>query len=84
MGDTWSCLTCLNAEEPPQRRRPKIDRSMIGQPQNFVHTGHIGSSDFGSGDMGTVQSQMQSKGGYEARTQVPMGATPTGSAVAVS
>lgn len=27
------------------QRRRRIDRSMIGQPTNFVHTGHIGSGD---------------------------------------
>ena len=28
-------------------RRPRIDRSQIGQPMNFRHTGHVGSSDLG-------------------------------------
>ena len=28
-------------------RRPRIDRSQIGQPMNFRHTGHVGSTDLG-------------------------------------
>lgn len=30
---------------PTLQRRRRIDRSMIGQPTNFRHTGHIGSDD---------------------------------------
>lgn len=84
MGDSWSCLSCLGAEEPPPPRRRKIDRSMIGLPQNFQHTGHIGSSDFGSTDISAVQSQMQSKGGYDEVTDVPEKDTPSGKYVCVS
>ena len=29
------------------RHRPKISRDMIGQPTNFRHTSHVGSSDIG-------------------------------------
>ena len=29
------------------RQRPKISREMIGQPTNFRHTSHVGSSDIG-------------------------------------
>lgn len=42
-------ISLLSPSQPP--RRKKIDRSMIGLPQNFQHTGHIGSSDFGSSDV---------------------------------
>ena len=28
-------------------RRPRIDRSMIGEPMDFRHTGHVGSTDLG-------------------------------------
>ena len=28
-----------------QRKRRRIDRTMIGLPTNFVHTGHIGAGD---------------------------------------
>ena len=78
MGDSWSCMSCLGAEEPPPPRRRKIDRNMIGLPQNFQHTGHIGSSEFGGSDLTIVQSQMQSKGGYEEVSEIPVGATPVG------
>ncbi|NWS14589.1 C42S2 protein, partial [Pachyramphus minor] len=32
-----------------QKRRRQIDRSMIGEPTNFVHTAHVGSGDIFSG-----------------------------------
>uniref|UniRef100_A0A8C3PHR4 CRIB domain-containing protein n=1 Tax=Calidris pygmaea TaxID=425635 RepID=A0A8C3PHR4_9CHAR len=32
-----------------QKRRRRIDRSMIGEPTNFVHTAHVGSGDLFSG-----------------------------------
>lgn len=32
-----------------QKRRRRIDRSMIGEPTNFVHTTHVGSGDMGLG-----------------------------------
>jgi len=69
-GELWlqwfSC--CIN--QPAQQRkrqRRRIDRSMIGEPTNFQHTGHIGSGDVegGTGRLRAIQSQMQSKGGYE-------------------
>lgn len=78
----------MGAEEaPPPRKR--IDRSMIGLPTNFRHTGHIGSSELGNNNNGngggnnlvTVQTQMQSKGGYENSTSVPNSATPSGQLV---
>ncbi|KPP71647.1 hypothetical protein Z043_109417, partial [Scleropages formosus] len=31
------------------KRRRRIDRSMIGEPTNFVHTTHVGSGDMGLG-----------------------------------
>lgn len=39
---------------------------MIGEPTNFVHTAHVGSGDLFSGmnSVSSIQSQMQSKGGY--------------------
>jgi len=61
------CFPCCVDEQPPPRRRPKIDRSQIGLPTNFQHTGHIGSGEVASGfDVHQVQNSMQSKGGYEA------------------
>lgn len=32
----------------PQKRRPRIDRSMIGNPTDFQHTSHIGTGDTGA------------------------------------
>ncbi|XP_074096235.1 CDC42 small effector protein Spec2 [Cotesia typhae] len=51
-----------------QRQRLRIDRSMIGAPMNFQHTGHIGSGDLDmeSAHLSVIQHQMQGKGGYEA------------------
>ncbi|XP_074137965.1 CDC42 small effector protein 2 isoform X1 [Sminthopsis crassicaudata] len=48
------------------KRRRRIDRSMIGEPTNFVHTAHVGSGDLFSGmnSVSSIQNQMQSKGGY--------------------
>ncbi|XP_075302796.1 CDC42 small effector protein 2-A-like isoform X1 [Opisthocomus hoazin] len=50
----------------PLKRRRRIDRSMIGEPTNFVHTAHVGSGDLFSGmnSVSSIQNQMQSKGGY--------------------
>ncbi|KAK7821422.1 hypothetical protein U0070_015888 [Myodes glareolus] len=49
-----------------RKRRRRIDRSMIGEPTNFVHTAHVGSGDLFSGmnSVSSIQNQMQSKGGY--------------------
>ncbi|MBN3296372.1 C42S2 protein, partial [Amia calva] len=49
-----------------QKRRRRIDRSMIGEPMNFVHTTHVGSGDMniGLGAVDSIQDQMKSKGGY--------------------
>ncbi|XP_010118283.1 PREDICTED: CDC42 small effector protein 2-like, partial [Chlamydotis macqueenii] len=41
------------------KRRRRIDRSMIGEPTNFVHTAHVGSGDLFSG-MNSVNN-MQSR-----------------------
>lgn len=82
----FSC--CMQQQPSPTRRRHqrlRIDRSMIGNPTNFVHTGlslnshllsfftsrsilgHIGSNDaeLSSQHLNVIQSQMQSKGGYD-------------------
>ncbi|CAH3146716.1 unnamed protein product [Porites evermanni] len=77
MSELWVCFPCCVTEQPQPRRR-KIDRSMIGQPTNFKHTGHIGSGDMASGsDLGSIQVQMQSKGGYQG-ISVPISSTPAG------
>ncbi|UXI18197.1 Dynactin subunit 4 [Sarcoptes scabiei] len=56
------CFTCGISDRPQTRRR--IDRSMIGNPTNFRHTAHLGSSDM-SNHIPSVQHQMASKGGYD-------------------
>lgn len=70
---TLICFNCCWTEQPqPKRRRPRIDRSMIGQPTDFRHTAHIGSGDMSNGTstLNSVQCQMQTKGGYEYVTPV--------------
>ncbi|NWZ13248.1 C42S1 protein, partial [Agelaius phoeniceus] len=51
-----------------KKRRRRIDRSMIGEPMNFVHLTHIGSGDMAAGEglpmTGAVQ-EMRSKGSRE-------------------
>lgn len=79
-GEVWvqwfTC--CLTQQRRPvaKRQRPssqsngrlRIDRSMIGAPTNFQHTGHIGTGDLdmASAHLNAIQNQMQGKGGYEA------------------
>ena len=74
MGQMFTC--CIEGSNEHVHTRPRIDRSMIGNPTNFRHTAHVGSSDFdnsnnsstttGSSDnMGLLQNQMKSKGGYD-------------------
>uniref|UniRef100_A0A3B3Q8H5 CRIB domain-containing protein n=1 Tax=Paramormyrops kingsleyae TaxID=1676925 RepID=A0A3B3Q8H5_9TELE len=51
-----------------QKRRRRIDRSMIGEPTNFIHTTHVGSGDMGLDfSVDSIQNQMKSKGGYNSR-----------------
>jgi P21-Rho-binding domain. len=61
----FGCL-CVQRKRVRQQAR-RIDRSMIGSPTNFQHTGHIGSGDvdMGNSHLRAIQNQMQSKGGYE-------------------
>merc|ERR1712113_529218 len=69
-------FTCCieGSDEPIRNTRPRIDRSMIGQPMDFRHTAHIGQDNFSNNDnMGLLQTQMKSKGGYNVITNaVPM------------
>ncbi|MEE6503159.1 hypothetical protein FKM82_004758 [Ascaphus truei] len=60
------CFSCCIGEQPQPKRRRRIDRSMIGEPKNFVHTAHVGSGDANAGFAmgGSFQDQMKSKGGY--------------------
>ncbi|XP_063173212.1 CDC42 small effector protein 1 isoform X1 [Candoia aspera] len=68
MSDFWHKLGCCVVEKPqPQKRRRRIDRSMIGEPMNFVHLTHIGSGDMANEGLpvsGAVQ-EMRSKCGRE-------------------
>ncbi|XP_002014123.2 CDC42 small effector protein homolog [Drosophila miranda] len=75
-GEIWlqwfSC--CFQQQRSPSRRphqRLRIDRSMIGNPTNFVHTGHIGSADveLSANRLNAISTQMQGKGGYEATSK---------------
>ncbi|KAF7250584.1 CDC42 small effector protein 2-A [Varanus komodoensis] len=46
--ETDSLANSIAVNVGPKRRR-RIDRSMIGEPTNFVHTAHVGSGDLFSG-----------------------------------
>ncbi|XP_063786475.1 CDC42 small effector protein 2-C-like [Pseudophryne corroboree] len=61
------CFSCCIGEQPQPRRR-RIDRSMIGEPMNFVHTAHFGSGNANSevAKGGSFQDHMKSKGGYSS------------------
>lgn len=48
--DIWFYDTSLTKCLYTQRPRRRIDRTMIGEPMNFVHTGHIGSGDVSAND----------------------------------
>ena len=68
VGTLFTC--CIEgSDEPIRNTRPRIDRSMIGQPMDFRHTAHIGQDNFSNNDnMGLLQTQMKSKGGYNVIT----------------
>ena len=60
------CFPCCIDNQPPSRRRPRIDRSQIGLPTNFVHTSHMGMGELSTGaDIKSIQCSMGSKGDYE-------------------
>uniref|UniRef100_X1YYV5 CRIB domain-containing protein n=1 Tax=Capitella teleta TaxID=283909 RepID=X1YYV5_CAPTE len=74
MSEVMLCFTCCVTQQPTTRRR-RIDRSMIGGPTDFRHTGHIGSADVhnestGSDELNSMHNQMQSKGGYDHASPV--------------
>uniref|UniRef100_A0A4W5MKQ8 CRIB domain-containing protein n=1 Tax=Hucho hucho TaxID=62062 RepID=A0A4W5MKQ8_9TELE len=71
MTEFWVCFSCCVGEQPQPKRRRRIDRSMIGEPTNFVHTTHVGSGDMGVGlsSVNSVQAQMKSKGGYQGGSE---------------
>ncbi|MEE6491543.1 hypothetical protein FKM82_016259 [Ascaphus truei] len=70
MSDFWHKLGCCVVEKPqPKKKRRRIDRSMIGEPMNFVHLTHIGSGDMTANDglpmAGAVQDHMRAKCGRD-------------------
>lgn len=72
VGDLWvSWFSCCVTQ--PQKRRHRIDRSMIGHPTNFQHTGHVGSGDIEmpNDHLRALQNQMRSKGGYATTYKEP-------------
>uniref|UniRef100_A0A8B9MQP2 CRIB domain-containing protein n=2 Tax=Accipitrinae TaxID=8955 RepID=A0A8B9MQP2_9AVES len=42
------CFNWCNGEQPQPKRRRRLDRNMIGEPMNFVHTAHIGAREMSS------------------------------------
>jgi len=66
------CVMQQSTHTQPQaaRKRRHIDRSMIGCPTNFQHTGHIGSADVGGASSQVECTRMQTKGGYSESTSV--------------
>lgn len=76
--------SCFKEPEP---KRPKIDRSMIGDPTNFQHTGHIGSGDMGAlgSQLPSVEQQMKSKGGHiDTDDALPESASPSAHALPIT
>uniref|UniRef100_A0A8D0KNA2 CDC42 small effector 1 n=1 Tax=Salvator merianae TaxID=96440 RepID=A0A8D0KNA2_SALMN len=68
MSDFWHKLGCCVVEKPqPKKKRRRIDRTMIGEPMNFVHLTHIGSGDMMNEDlpMAGAVHEMRSKCGRE-------------------
>lgn len=74
VSEVWvQMFRCCVTEEhthhhhPHRRNRPRIDRSMIGNPTDFRHTAHVGANDISSSSFGSnprdIQSIMNSKGG---------------------
>ncbi|XP_063054791.1 CDC42 small effector protein 1 isoform X1 [Engraulis encrasicolus] len=58
MSEFWHKIgCCVVAKPPPKKRRRKIDRTMIGEPTNFVHLTHIGSGEMADGMTPTFKTQ---------------------------
>ncbi|XP_072405047.1 CDC42 small effector protein 1-B-like [Chiloscyllium punctatum] len=71
MSDFWLCFGCSEVEKTQPKKRKRIDRSMIGEPMNFVHLTHVGSGDMASQGFsmpGSVQERMKSKSGMVANS----------------
>ncbi|CAI5798541.1 CDC42 small effector protein 1 [Podarcis raffonei] len=69
MSDFWHKLGCCVVEKSrqPKKTRRRIDRSMIGEPMNFVHLTHIGSGDMANEGlpMTGAMHEMRSKCGRD-------------------
>ncbi|KAJ8290093.1 hypothetical protein GJAV_G00008630 [Gymnothorax javanicus] len=64
MSEFWHKMSCCVVAKPPsKKKRRKIDRSMIGEPMNFVHLTHIGSGEMAEGfsPSGEIQEQMRTR-----------------------
>uniref|UniRef100_A0A672S8U7 CRIB domain-containing protein n=1 Tax=Sinocyclocheilus grahami TaxID=75366 RepID=A0A672S8U7_SINGR len=59
MTEFWVCFSCCVAEQPQPKRRRRIDRSMIGEPTNFIHMTHVGSGDMGLGAVSNTTPSLQ-------------------------
>eukprot|EP00041_Stephanoeca_diplocostata_P012816 m.215567 g.215567 ORF g.215567 m.215567 type:complete len:103 (-) comp19103_c0_seq2:1809-2117(-) len=83
----WAC-PCISGQpaETVQKKRPKIDRSMIGEPTNFQHTSHIGSTDMSTSAMTLkdIGLQMNSKGGHVDEAKVPKGESAVTTAIPIT
>ncbi|CAM4611285.1 unnamed protein product [Lepidochelys olivacea] len=49
MAEFLVCFNWCSGEHPQPKRRRRLDRNMIGEPMNFVHTAHVGTRDMNSG-----------------------------------
>ncbi|XP_006259411.1 CDC42 small effector protein 2-A [Alligator mississippiensis] len=66
MAEFCICFNWCSSEEPQPKRHQRLDRSMIGEPMNFVHMAHVGTREIinGLASVGSIQDYMKSKGGY--------------------
>jgi hypothetical protein len=64
-------ISLRSKPKPKPNTKPKIDRTQIGMPTNFQHTGHIGAGEIADGfDVLQVQNSMRGKGGYHDNSMV--------------
>jgi len=64
--EIMALFSCLGQRPQQQGTRGRIDRSMIGYPTDFKHTGHIGAGDMcNATHLNSIEGQMRSKGGFD-------------------
>uniref|UniRef100_A0A8C6FKV3 CDC42 small effector protein 1 n=1 Tax=Moschus moschiferus TaxID=68415 RepID=A0A8C6FKV3_MOSMO len=81
MSEFWHKLGCCVVEKPqPKKKRRRIDRTMIGEPMNFVHLTHIGSGEMG-GPSFPCLSLSASEGLGAGLPFLPLVAAPPGDGV---